>query len=117
MCRLRAMNPAPPRAGCQSCGVCCFSFLPTYVRLTGDDWTRLGAGVEKFAHFIGHRAYMKMTEGHCRALVVRRSVAGALEYRCTVYGERPQVCRDLARGSPECLGELATKGARAGLMT
>ena len=36
-----------------------------------------------------------------------------------VYAQRPQVCRDLARGSPECLGELAAKRGRTtdGLMT
>lgn len=111
------MNPIPPPAGCLACGVCCCSLLPTYVRLSGEDWTRLGDDAERVAHFIGHRAYMKMTAGHCAALQVRPGADGGREYFCTVYDRRPQICRELARGSPECLGEIATKGGRAGLVT
>jgi len=111
------MNPEPAPAGCQSCGVCCFSLLPTYVRLSGEDWARLGDEAERVAHFIGHRAYMKMADGHCAALQLRAGGDDGQKFFCSVYEGRPQVCRDLARGSPECLGELATKGARAGLVT
>ena len=32
-----------------------------------------------------------------------------VEFFCTIYERRPQVCRDLARGSPECDGERALK--------
>ncbi len=111
------MNPVPPPAGCLACGVCCFSLLPTYVRLSGDDWARLGVDAEQVAHFIGHRAYMKLTAGHCAALQPRESAGGGREFFCSIYERRPQVCRDLARGSPECLGEIAAKGDRAGLVT
>jgi Fe-S-cluster containining protein len=86
--------------------------LDTYVRLDGADWGRLGAEAERVAHFIGNRAYMRMNEGHCAALDVRRNASGGREFFCTVYDERPQVCRALARGSPECDGERALKGAR-----
>lgn len=75
------------------------------MRVTGDDWQRLGAMAERVAHFIGHRAYMKMSEGHCAALDLRRSPTGETEFFCTIYDSRPQICRDLARGSPECAGE------------
>ena len=98
---------------CLGCGVCCFSRLDTYVRVSGADWERLGAEAGRVAHFIGHRAYMKMTEGHCAALEKRLTTGGTTEFFCTVYAERPQVCRDLARGSPECEGELAAKAGRA----
>jgi Fe-S-cluster containining protein len=30
--------------------------------------------------------------------------------RCTIYRDRPQVCRDFAMGSPECLVERAVDG-------
>jgi hypothetical protein len=92
--------------------------LDTYVRVTGADWERLGVEAERVAHFIGHRAYMRMKAGEaggagcCAALEVRADAAGGREFFCTVYAARPQVCRDLARGSPECEGELALKGAR-----
>ncbi len=98
---------------CLRCGVCCFSQLDTFVRVTGADWDRLGPEAAMVAHFIGHRAYMKMTDAHCAALAPRRTPEGETEFFCTVYDRRPQVCRELARGSPECEGELATKAERA----
>ena len=98
---------------CLRCGVCCHSKLDTYVRVTGADWERLGAGAERVAHFIGNRAYMRMTPaGRCAALDVRATADGAREFFCTIYERRPQVCRDLRRGSPECEGERLAKGAR-----
>lgn len=33
-------------------------------------------------------------------------------FACSVYETRPAVCRELARGSGACRGELATKGDR-----
>ncbi len=80
-----------------------------FVRVTGDDWTRLGPDAERVAQFIGHRAYLRMERGHCAALEVRRDPDGALDFFCTIYDLRPQICRDLARGSPECHGERALK--------
>ena len=98
---------------CLRCGVCCFSQLDAYVRVTGADWERLGAEAGRTAHFIGHRAYMKMADGHCAALALRQMPGGGgPEFFCTVYERRPQICRDLARGSPECEGELASKAGR-----
>jgi uncharacterized protein len=75
--------------------------------VTGDDWERLGGDAEKSAHFSGHRAFMRMQDGHCAALAIRRSPANAPEFFCTLYEKRPQICRDLARGSPQCEGERA----------
>jgi len=88
--------------------------LETYVRVTGDDWSRLGDEAERLAHFAGagNAAFMRMRDGHCAALAVRPAAHGATEFFCTIYERRPQVCRELARGSPECGGERAVKGAR-----
>jgi Fe-S-cluster containining protein len=33
-------------------------------------------------------------------------------FACSIYETRPQVCRDLERGSAACRGELATKSER-----
>jgi uncharacterized protein len=99
----------PPN--CRSCGVCCFSPSPTYVRVTGDDWARLGAGAERLARFVGHRAFMRMRDGRCIALEVKRTAEGRADFFCSIYAQRPQLCRELERGSPECAGELANKGA------
>ena len=84
------------------------------MRVTGDDWTRLGNAADGVAHFIGHRAFMRMREGHCAALEVRCVADGAPEFFCTVYENRPQICRDLARGSPQCAGERTLKAGVAG---
>ena len=85
------------------------------MRVTGDDWERLGPAAEGLAHFLGNRAFMQMRDGHCAALDVRREASGQFDFFCTVYEQRPTICRALGRGSPECLGELATKGEARGL--
>lgn len=107
------MDPVALPPTCLTCGACCFSQLPTYVQVSGDDWSRLGEQPEKVAHFIGSRAYMRMEAGHCAALAIRSGKQGTAEYFCTIYDRRPQVCRDLARGSPQCQAELEQKSARA----
>jgi Fe-S-cluster containining protein len=106
------MNPAPiPPDDCQKCGVCCFSDSAEYVWVTGYDWTQLGDDADRLAHFIGNRAFMKMKGGHCAALRVTRIPGEPAKFFCTVYDRRPEICRVLERGSPECLGELETKAA------
>jgi uncharacterized protein len=90
--------------------VCCHSSSERFVRVTGSDWARLGDAAERVAHFTGrgNEAYMRMADGHCAALVVRSAGDGP-EFFCTIYETRPQICRDLARGSPECDGERTLK--------
>jgi Fe-S-cluster containining protein len=95
-----------------SCGACCFSELSNYVRVTGDDYARLGEDAETLAFFDGTRAYMKMESGHCAALCV----GGGDELCCSIYEKRPQICRDLARGSGECLAEREAKAERPRLL-
>lgn len=104
-----AERPVPP--DCLYCGVCCHSHLDTYIRVSGDDWARLGDLADDAAHFIGNRAYMRMRDGHCASLRVERDTG---RFFCTIYERRPRICRDLGRGSPACLGELAEKGGRPG---
>ena len=94
---------------CLACGTCCFSRLGTYVRVSGDDHARLGDRADDVVRFESNRAYMRMYDGHCAALDVDAR-SGLLV--CNVYETRPQVCRDLGRGSRECLGELDTKHER-----
>lgn len=109
----RYAHPAPD---CLRCGACCHSPAERFVRVTGADWARLGEAAERVAHFIGrgNEAYMKMTDGHCIALEVRAPSDAHPEpvYYCTLYERRPQICRDLARGSPECEGERAINPRR-----
>ena len=102
----------PVPVDCLNCGVCCFSKSATYVEVTGDDWTRLGDDAERLARFIGQHAYMRMEQGHCIALHITTHRGRPPEFFCTNYAKRPQICRDLKRGSPQCKGELETKAGR-----
>jgi Fe-S-cluster containining protein len=94
---------------CLACGACCFSQLATYVRVTGHDHARLAERAEELVSFDGHRAYMRMTDGHCAALKIEPASG---RFFCSAYATRPDTCRDLARGSGACQGELAAKAAR-----
>lgn len=99
---------APP-ADCRRCGACCFSPSPMFVPVGGDDWSRLGSDAGQLAVFNGHRAFMRMAGGHCAALDVQANPDGSPDYFCTIYDRRPQICRALERGSPQCLGEFARR--------
>lgn len=92
---------------CTACGTCCFSQLENYVPVSGTDYARLGEHTDDYVAFDGHRAFMVMVEGHCSAL---RIDAG--RFTCAVYAQRPETCRTLERGSPECAGEIHSKGER-----
>ena len=100
-------------ANCLHCGGCCYSKSSTYVWVRGDDAERLGDEADDLIRSIGNRTYMRMENGHCAALVVRPRADGpGAEFFCSVYEQRPQICHDLDRGSPECQAELTTKAAR-----
>jgi Fe-S-cluster containining protein len=104
-----ASHQAVDAPECLACGTCCFSTLRRYVPVTGDDYARLGEAATELVVWEENRAYMRIADGHCAALrvdVARRELV------CTVYDTRPETCRALARGSPECAGERATKGER-----
>ena len=79
------------------------------MRVTGNDYARLATRAEALVRFDGVRAHMRMVDGHCAALLVS---AGSAELVCSAYATRPQVCRDLARGSGECAGEREMKAER-----
>lgn len=92
-----------------ACGTCCFSLLPNFVRVTGDDHARLGERADELVWFDGIHAFMRMVDGHCSALSVE--VASG-RFVCAAYDVRPQVCRDLERASGACLAERELKAER-----
>lgn len=94
---------------CLECGACCFSLLGTYVRVSGADHARLAERAEELVWFDGNRAYMRMVDGHCSALVIE---VRSGQFVCNAYATRPQVCRDLARGAGACRGEIEAKAGR-----
>lgn len=77
--------------------------------MTGDDYARLGDLVDRYVHFVGNRAYMRLDGPHCAAL---RVDVDARLFVCKIYDQRPDACRDLARESPQCAGERLTKAGR-----
>jgi len=77
--------------------------------VTGDDHARLSDRADDLVAFDGNRAHMRMEEGHCAAL--RLDVA-TRSFVCSAYATRPDACRDLARDSGACHGELSTKWER-----
>lgn len=80
-----------------------------YVRVTGEDWSRLGEEAEARTTWIANRAFMRMEDGRCASLEARP----AGRFACAIYERRPAVCRTLERGSPACAAEIVRKsGAR-----
>jgi uncharacterized protein len=94
---------------CLACGACCFSLLERYVRVSGDDYTRLGDRAASLVWFDDNRAYLHMIDGHCAALEIDDSSG---QFVCSAYETRPQVCRDLERGTSACRAERAAKAER-----
>src|SRR4051812_16747384 len=92
---------------CLSCGSWCFSTRPDYVSVRGSDHARLGELAESLTEFIGNRCYMRMHEGHCAALQLELHTR---RFVCSIYEQRPAVCRELLRASPACAAELHEKG-------
>lgn len=79
--------------------------------MTGDDYERLGDDAEALVVFLENQAFMRIVgEPGARRCAALDVVGGSSS--CRVYAKRPQVCRDLERGSPACEGELLTKRSR-----
>jgi Fe-S-cluster containining protein len=82
----------PPAITCANCAACCRRLE---VLLIGD------TGVpDRFVDFDawGSGKMLRLDDGWCAALN-RNTMA------CTIYAQRPQICRDFAMGSPQCVAE------------
>lgn len=94
---------------CTSCGVCCFSDDPKYLRVANVDRDRLGPLAEQLTTQIGDDTFLRLVDGHCCALVYDPAKH---EFLCSVYESRPDVCRWLARGSGVCASDRQEKADR-----
>ena len=93
---------------CQLCGACCFSDSSAYVPVTDADRERLGAASASELHKESGGQYMPMRDGHCSALHIADGV-----FTCSIYHRRPEICRELERGTPACHEEKRLKKAGA----
>jgi Fe-S-cluster containining protein len=96
---------------CQTCGACCF----------GLD-VLLGDGEAEHFERTAHLAPLTVMHHCAPGLVLRfmkkhaeseRCVAlegGVGKCRCTIYEERPALCRELAAGSPDCVTARRVQG-------
>lgn len=97
---------------CVACGRCCYYNAPNYVLLYPEDISDFGpAAIAK--HTVkstlsanslrpgedGSEIYMRMENGHCCALDVNPGVS----YACSIYKDRPLLCRMYEPGSVDCL--------------
>lgn len=81
--------------------------------MTGDDHRRLGDDADRLVEWIGNLAFMKLAgDGDVRRCAALLLDARSGTFACSVYENRPAVCRDLERGSGACRGELSAKGER-----
>ena len=81
---------------CIHCGRCCFSADPKYLYLAHYDYERLGKKATKVTRWIDGSPYMRMSsDGHCAQLTFDTNTK---QYLCSIYEQRPDVCRVLERG-------------------
>lgn len=90
---------------CTSCGACCFFDPPDYLRVLNIDYERLGERANALTQLIEGRTYMRQEGGHCIALCIEPDGA----FLCSIYEDRPDVCRSLERGSGLCRAEVMGK--------
>lgn len=100
--------PSPP--DCLTCGACCASpFLGEgYIQLDAAEQTRLqrrGLPVLELVSDPEDRIVMLGTKINAQGERVCVALSGKLgkKVACTVYDERPILCRQFEAGSPECL--------------
>lgn len=79
-----------------------------YLQLFGGDLDRLTPEQLGFVARVGERAFMRLEDGRCAALVAD---VEAREFRCGIYEARPDVCRALERGSSGCKFEYDRKAS------
>ncbi len=84
------------------------------MRVSGADYGRLGDEAESMVTWTADRAFLRLiAEGRCAQLASSATLSGENEVHCRIYAQRPEPCRELERGSPGCLAELADKALRA----
>lgn len=88
---------------CVSCGACCFSRNPRYLKLLPWDASRALPPDGLFSE--NGETYVKFECGHCVHLNLSNGKAA-----CSVYENRPEACRAFRAGSFECVKAIRANG-------
>lgn len=94
-------NASMPVPECTNCGLCCF--LPLIVPVTRDESERLTSYCDILmdgadADIVVDRMLPRAGDGRCLNLEGKLGAS----IGCTIYKDRPQVCRDFEAGSDRC---------------
>lgn len=88
---------APVTVSCANCQACCCRLEVMIISDTGVPDHHIAVD-----HW-GGETMLRLADGWCSAL-------DRDTYRCTIYEQRPWVCREFAMGSDDCLTERAEQG-------
>lgn len=102
----------PTPSDCTTCGDCCWSEDPRYIRVFANDEARMSPGALALTAIVDGARVMRFVDGRCVAL---EHVEG--RWLCRIYLARPDACRWLERGSSTCLEIIQVRDlirARAG---
>ena len=88
---------------CVSCGACCFSRNPLYLKLLPWDASRSLPPETLFSQ--EGQIFVKFDCGHCVNLDLSNGKAA-----CGVYEDRPEACRAFRAGSFECVKAIRANG-------
>lgn len=105
-------SPSRTEYDCVACGRCCYYNKPDYALLYPEDIVAFGparlarhttkstlSGASLRPGEDGSEIYMRMENGHCCALDVTPGVS----YTCSIYEDRPLLCRMFEPGNADCL--------------
>lgn len=100
------MKPLPH---CERCGLCCLAAKgdTTYVQLLAEDSNIPASMVDRGA------MKTRATRGYPRCVALSGDTSRSVS--CTIYADRPAICREFERGGPDCIETIeffSRKGQR-----
>jgi uncharacterized protein len=96
-------NNLPGVPECLDCGACCHTRNERLVELLGADAITVPAEFRQSES--DGTAHMRMIEDRAHDCLVCSALGAG--NACQIYAQRPFLCREFERGSPECLQAIA----------
>lgn len=94
--KLTDIHTAEPEVSCSNCRACCCSSEVIIISDTGVPEQHI------YADEHGSESMLRLADGWCSALDRNTML-------CTIYENRPWVCREFEMGSYECINERKEK--------